>query len=335
MMKITYKKYAPVIAAAIIFCAAGCKKDFLDTKYDIYATPGSISTDRGTLFTFAYAFYTPLPYGFTSLDGNFFAAATDEAQRAGNVPTGTLAFNDGTLSQINVPADETANYRNFYEGIRAANFYIEYSKNWREFLARNRDTITDLNYPRDKRLVGWFRGEARIARAYYYAELAKRYGGVPIITQTLEQNGGQVMPRSSYDEVVNYIVTEIDKYKDSLQVNWKTSGDKDQDGRFAKGSALALKARVLLYAASPLNNPANDVTKWQKAAEAARDVITTTGLNFGLYTGGYRNYFIGNASITSGNPETIMAVRRPAANTPELANYPISTAGGNSGIAIA
>ena len=341
-MKTKFKNQVMVLSLLSSLGLAGCKKDFLDSKYDVYATPTSVATDANTLYTFGNAMYTPLinnalPYAFTALDGNFFAAASDEAQRSGNVPVGTLAFNQGTLSPINVPTDVNNYYTNMYEGIRAANFYLDYSKNFEEFLARNRfrdqGTSADIAYQRDRRLIGWYRGEARIARAYYYFELSKRYGGVPIITQTLDKTANPNVSKSSFDEVTNFIVSQIDTFKDSLQVNWKTSSsDKDQDGRFSKMSALALKSRVLLYAASPLHNPGNDVTKWQKAAEAARDVITG---NFGLslYTGGYRNYFIGFTAAQSSNPETIMAVRSPASNVPEQANYPIATPGGSSGIA--
>ena len=309
------------------------QKDFLDTKYDVYRTPEQIATDRGTLFTFANAFYTQLPNGFTALDNNLFAAASDEAQQTSNSAQGALLFNQGILSSTsNLDYTGSSAYRRAYNGIRAANFYLDYSKGWRELLARNRDTITDLNYTRDKLFIQWFRGEAHIARAYYYFELTKRYGGVPIMTSTLDKSDGQPVAKSSFDEVVNYIVSEIDLYKDSLQVNWKTSSYKDQDGRFSKGAALALKSRVLLYAASPLNNPSNDVSKWQKAAAAANDVRAAS-LGYGLYTGGYGAYFLGSTPISSGTTETILAVRNIADNNPERANYPITTPGGNSGIA--
>jgi hypothetical protein len=92
---------------------------------------------------------------------------------------------------------------------------------------------------------------------------------------------------------------------------------------------LAIKARVLLYAASPLHNPTDDVTKWQAAAAAAEAVMTTPGLNYSLATTGYGNYFIGSNPLNSN--ETIFAVRRPANNTPEIDNYPIATPGGQSG----
>jgi hypothetical protein len=215
-----------------------------------------------------------------------------------------------------------------YDGIQAANFFLGYSVNAAAFLILNRDTVDDVvNYTRDKLFIGWYRGEAHIARAFYYAELIRRYGGVAIIDSTLANTDSMYVHRSTYDELVSYIVSEIDNYADSLQVNWATSAYADQLGRFTKGAALALKARVLLEAASPLHNPSNDVTRWQAAAAAAGDVI-----NMGLYTldPAYGNYFTGNNATTS--PETIFAKYMPASNQQEEANYPIATPGGHSGV---
>jgi fibrillarin-like rRNA methylase len=165
----------------------------------------------------------------------------------------------------------------------------------------------------------------------YYFELSKRYGGVPLVTKTLEITDDTNLPRASYDEVINFVVKEVDSYKDSLQPNWKTSAFTNNDGRLNKGAALALKARALLYAASPLHNSTNDVSKWQKAAQAAHDVIVfAQGAGaYSLHTD-YRNYFLQNNTLTSA--ETIWAIRYTASNTLEVNNYPISTAGGLSGL---
>lgn len=97
-------------------------------------------------------------------------------------------------------------------------------------------------------------------------------------------------------------------------------------------SALALKSRVLLYAASPLHNTGADKEKWKLAAEAAKAVMTTPGFNLSLYQGGYGQLFLGSNPIVSSNNEVIFAVRSPASNTPETNNYPIGTPGGNSGV---
>lgn len=325
-MKINYK-YIPLIGA-MLAGFAGCKKGFLDTKVDFYATPATVITDRNTLYSFANDFYTSLPYGFTSLDNNLFAAATDEAQQTATGSSNALLFNQGSLSPTINP--DAASYKTLYEGIRAANFYLDYSQGYQAFLYMNRDTVADVtNYNKDKLFVAWYRGEAHIARAFYYMELLKRYGGVPLITKTMDKTDNLYVPKSSYDDVVKYIVSEIDAYKDSLQTNWSTSSYTDQDGRFSKGAALAIKSRVLLYAASPLNNPSKDVTRWQKAAAAALDVMNTPGLGYSL-NGTYGSYFIGSAPLTS--KETIFAVRRPSDNNPEKQNYPIATPGGNSGV---
>lgn len=312
---------------------SACKKDFLDTQMDTLPTPETIQTTRSSLTGFANAFYAPISFavGFTTLDNSFFEAATDDAQQTLTFAQGVIPFNQATLSEAN-PSTEVSKYYACYEGIRAANFFLDYSKSWKAMITQNRDTLTDVtNYNKDKLFISAYRGEAHIARAYYYSELIKRYGGVPIVTKTLQQSGGDLsVPKSSYEDVVNYIVSEIDGYKDSLVVNWKTNGFSDQDGRFSKGSALAIKARVLLYAASPLHNPSNDPVKWAKAAAAAREVMTTQGLGYALHTAGYGNYFQGNNSLNSA--ETILAIRRPASNDLERANYPITTSGGASGV---
>jgi hypothetical protein len=321
------KLYSFVIAGVLLMTAFGCQSNFLDTKYDTSLTPQAIASNRGTLFSFANTFYAPIQYGFTTLDNNLFAAASDEMQQSASSSNANF-FNNGTLSPYTNPL--WGLYKTYYDGIRSANFFLNYSTNARQFLAMNRDTISDsVNYHLDIQNIGWYRAEAHVAKAYYYMELIKMFGGVPIVHSTLQQASSEYVPQSPYDTVVNYIVSQIDTYKNQLQVNWKTSSQYvTSDGRFSLGSALAIKARVLLYAASPLHNPTNDVNKWIRAASAANDLITATGLNLALASN-YGTYFIGNNPLTSA--ETIFAVRRPANNTIETQNYPIATPGGNTG----
>ncbi|MDP4209311.1 MAG: RagB/SusD family nutrient uptake outer membrane protein [Bacteroidota bacterium] len=323
-------KFRFVLVAAAILATVGCTEDFLDTKMDTQKTPEQIATDRASLWYYANAFYSPMTYGFSVLDGNLFAAASDEAQQTA-ASSNANYFNQGMINASVNPLSGL--YKNYYEGIRAANFFLDYSKNGKQMIAMNRDTVKETtSYHDDLNFLKWYRAEAHVARAYYYAELIKMYGGVPIVEKTLDQSAGTYIARSSYDDVVAYIVKEIDTYKDSLQVNWLTTSSYiSQDGRFTLGAALAIKARVLLYAASPLHNSTNDVEKWKKAAIAASAVMTTAGLNYDLdATNGYRNYFLGATPL--GNKETVLAVRRGANNTMESLNYPIGTSGGNSGV---
>lgn len=312
-----------------LFALCGCSKHFLDTKIDIYATPQTIITDRATLFGFANAFYVDLPNGFNALDNNLFAAATDDGQQTAQYSTTALLFNQGGLNPNSINMDAGSGfYKKMYDGIRAANFFLDYSTDYVAFLSLNRDTINEItNYTKDKLYIHWYRGEAHIARAFYYAQLIKRYGGVPLITQTLKNANHIDVPKASYQEVVDFIISEIDQYTDSLQQDWKSSAYSDQEGRFTQGAALALKARVLLYDASPLHNPENDLTKWRNAAAAADQVIALQRYSLDP---NYGDYFTGDHALSSN--ETIFAIRQPAGNTPERLNYPISTPGGNSGM---
>lgn len=316
-----------VIVAIVL---TGCEKNFLDTKVDTLITKEMLDVNYLSLGNLANAPYVYLRNEFTLLDSNLFAPAADEAVQTAAWASVRL-FNNGSWSAYNNP---DSYYNNYYAGIRAANFFLERSVDYRSFLALNRDTVSasgKINYTNDTLNMGWYVAEAHIIRAWFYFELSKRYGGVPLVTKTLSTTDDTNIPRASYDDIINFIVTEVDAYKSGLQPNWKTSAFTSNDGRLTRGAALALKARALLFAASPLHNPNNEVTKWQKAAAALNDVIVF-GQGAGAYSlhTDYRNYFLQNNTVTSN--ETIWAFRYTAGNWLERSNYPIGTAGGQTGI---
>lgn len=322
--------YRSVFVPVIAVCLISCEKDFLDTRIDTSQTEETLNSNYSTLFSLANAPYNYLRNDFAIMDNNLFAPVSDEAvQTATN--SNVRLFNNGSWNANNNPDNY---YSSYYSGIRAANYFIEQSGNYRAFLALNRDTVSasgKIAYTNDTLNIGWYRAEAHILRAYYYFELTKRYGGVPLTTTTLAISDNTNLPRASYDDIINFIVNEVDAHKDSLQANWKTSSFTNNDGRFTKGAALALKARALLFAASPLHNTANDIAKWQKAAAALNDVVVFgQGAGaYGLHTN-YRNYFLETNTLTSN--ETIWAIRYQANNILEKNNYPIATPGGASGI---
>ncbi|MBQ3765204.1 MAG: RagB/SusD family nutrient uptake outer membrane protein [Bacteroidales bacterium] len=315
-----------IILACAAVLAVSCDK-FLDTSLDLNATGETVQTNRGTIWSFANAFYSPIIYGYGVLDGNLFAAASDEAQQTA-ASSNALYFNKGILNSSVNPL--WTYYNNCYEGIRAANYFLDYVSDGKgqALLEMNRNLVTDaVNYARDMASLNWYIAEAHVARAYYYAELIKMYGGVPIVEMTQEQSGGELIGRSSYDDCVEYIVSEIDNWKDKLALNWKD--DNTREGRFTLGAALAIKARVLLYAASPLHNPTGDRAKWVRAAEAANELISNPDLSYSLDSD-YEGLFRGGNSLSS--KEAIYIVRRDVSNTMETNNYPIATSGGKSGV---
>lgn len=357
-----------VLLSAAAVSLGAC--DFLDTRIDVYDTIDRLETRYTTLSNFANAYYSPMQYGFTTIDGNLFAAASDEAMQTAPV-SDVSYFNKGLVSPDANPLSYL--YSNYYEGIRAAHFFLDYAKDGEDFLALNRDTTTMYNpdgtvnntdnpraYKRDVINLNWQRAEARIAEAWYYSELSKMYGGVPVV----EDGGGNdgFLRHATYDEVVEHIVTLIDENADKVNLDWRVMLDVTEDnkvadvtnwnfrdniGRFDKTSALAIKARTLLYAASPRNNPDNDPARWERAAAAAHDVIATRkaifekGFGFGEGARTYPNwnmpanrdygaYFLGNKSAE--DVESIFLIRKEAGSTPERLNYPVGTRGGGSGV---
>ncbi len=321
------KNRITILLLALAALSAVSCNGFLDTGLDIKATSESLATNRGSIWSFANAFYTPMISGYSVIDGNLFASASDEAEQTSASNT-VIYFNKGILNSSVNPL--WTYYNNCYEGIRAANFFLDYVADGKgvALLQKNRNLTTDaVNYARDLASLNWYIAEAHVARAYYYAELLKMYGGVPIVEKTQEAAGGAMVPRSTYDECVEYIVKEIDDWKEQLSTSWKENAG--YEGRLTKGAALAIKTRVLLYAASPLHNPSHDIKKWQRAAQAAADLLSDPVLNYGLDPD-YATYFRGSNSLTS--KESIYIVRRANTNDMEKNNYPIATSGGKSGV---
>ena len=164
-------------------------------------------------------------------------------------------------------------------------------------------------------------GEVKVLRAFSYFGLISFYGGVPIVDKPLGLADNLDLPRNSYDEVMNFIVSELDEAAVLLPLDY----DAADKGRITKGAALAVKSRALLYAASPLNNPGNDLAKWQSAADAAKAVI-----DLGVYSlyPDYKELFLESAAY---NSEIIW--QRPYNNivdlevTVEVALYPSGSNG--------
>lgn len=310
-----------IILVLILGSAVACS--MLDSKEDLYLTDDMLATRRYQLFNMGNRVYNNVPYGFSRIDDNLFATVSDEAQYVSSVSQ-SARFNNGSWNQYYNPDDVYAKY---FGGIFDINYFIENSRDYKYVLGRNRDTITSsgaYSYHLDITDIERFRSEAVVMRAYYYFELIKRYGGVPLIEHTYDD---PYTPRSSYVAVTNKIVNDIDSVKNGIVTSWAEVNLADHDGRVTLGMALALKSRVLLYAASPLNNPNNDTELWRKAAAAANDVIA---LNRYSLAPDYGDLFV--AAATNNSPETIWAVRYGADNSFEKENYPIGTQGGGTGI---
>ncbi len=142
--------------------------------------------------------------------------------------------------------------------------------------------------PMNESLKERAKAEAKFLRALYYHLLQSYYGDVPLITEEpdLEKHGR--LPRTDRALVVQQILADLEDAAAVLPEKYPAA----DRGRATKGAALALKARVLLFEASPLVNPDNNVAKWEAAAAAAKAVIDMAGsAGYGLFED-YRALFL-------------------------------------------
>lgn len=254
-----------VIAASIGF--SSCTGLFGEGQLDMAPVEDinedKIFSDYAMFRQYADQTYSYMPGHLGRLWNSLVSSMGDESRNKGGC---TAIFNngawDGTQMESSNKMFDANNeistmWQNMYIGIRKTNKIIE-----------NIDRIP--NFPsqeiRDRCL-----GEAYFLRAFFYFELIKRWGGVPIIDHTLTLNKDNLdLPRDTYEKCVEFIVNDCNTAANGLLPLKYADAD---NGRASVGAAKALKSRVLLYAARPLHNPSNDITKWEKAAKAAKDVI--------------------------------------------------------------
>lgn len=310
------------IIYSIIFgiCILGisCENKFDDLPQDYYNID-DILTDSVFVIGIINDIYYALPDGYNRLGGNsMIASTTDEAVQSGNASEAQfMALGVWSASILRDDA-----WSSSYAAIRKANLFLN------EIYPKIPDKLF-----RSDRTVELLVGQSYFLRAFFYFELVKRYGGVPIITEVLGIGDGTDIGRNNYDDCISFIVEQCNEAAAILPVTW---GNAAIDfGRATKGAALALKSRTLLYAASPLYNdpskPGNAVDhgafseeKWQTAAQAAYDVI-----NMGIYqlSNNYATFF----TTLDGNKEIIFNKMDERNNDIERLNGPTGFTNGAGG----
>lgn len=305
-----------ILALLVFFTLTNCQD--LDYNEETGNTKEDVFNDFARSKNFVSGIYNYLPTDFNSIDGAIRSAATDDAEHVNDV-SNIQNFNNGIWS----PIQELDNvWGTMYGGIRAANVYLKESEG-QKFL--------DLQYTNTyKNLIQQYNNypfEVRFLRAYFYFELVKRYKNIPLITTVLTPEEAANVKQATFKEVVDFIVKECDEVAAVLPPDYTAFAGVNETGRATKGAALALKSRILLYAASPLHNSNPvDVTLWQKAAVAAKDVID---LKLYQLSASYSTV-VNNLSLAPG-PELIFERREAASNGFEVRNFPIGYQGGNTG----
>lgn len=213
-------------------------------------------------------------------------------------------FTNGTWSALNTVDDK---WSTMYSGIRSANEFLESIKTVDLSMYQY-----DTKYQRWLEHLKYYPYQAKVLRAYYFFELARRYGDIPMPLTMLTAEEANMIEKTPFDEVINFIVTECDEAAKNLPDTYVGLLD-DETGRVTRGFALAVKTKALLYAASPLHNPSGDKSKWEKAAAAAKEIMD---LNV------YRLDPDEKANNYT-SQEVIFAIMRSESSSFELYNFPV------------
>ena len=330
------KKVKTILYGAALLLLVNACDSILDREVVLSLTEDDVLTLYNNTQSRAVAIYNYLPSGFRCVDGAMMASASDEAEYT--LETSSIQmFNVGSWNAKNNP--DGGSWWNNFRGIYLVNHFLANSDNLDlEMYRLNPDDIGHEQYQNRLDNIKRWKYEVRFLRAYFYFELIKRYGGVPVITRPVEI--GDSFPRNTMDSCVNFIVKECDDIAWGLPVKYT---EQENLGRATRGAVLALKSRVLLYAASDLFNspekwasgyankdlisvkPIDRKERWKRAADAAKNVIDLTDAGYALsnnYQGVFRSYT---------DAEIILARRDGASNDFEKANYPVGYDLGNSG----
>jgi hypothetical protein len=129
-----------------------------------------------------------------------------------------------------------------------------------------------------------FKAEAHLLRAFFYSELVKWYGSVPILEGTVPFDADfSTLRRNPVPEVVDFIAADCDAAIRIPELPWRITETSDRL-RVSKALAYAIKAKMRLFAASPLHNGGNTAL-WEAAYQTCKETVQTLKANgYELFT---------------------------------------------------
>ncbi|MBO5592790.1 MAG: RagB/SusD family nutrient uptake outer membrane protein [Prevotella sp.] len=323
-----------VISAATVLLLASCG-DRMDYKeYNVY-DKDYIEQNFIRIGGFMTNLYNVVDYDFGNFSsGAMLASASDESEYS-QVGNAIEDFYNGAWSPSNAKENLPSGWTKMYQGIATANAFLD------EFQDATFSEL-DLNadYQAQMHRYKNYQYEARFMRAYYYFNLVKTYGGVPLIDRVMTAEEVNQLERSSADDIFKFIISECDAIKDVIVANYSDLGQyalsAEETGRADRLAVLALKARAALYWASPLFNPSNDSERWHQAALYTKQLIEACETRGKGLTANYEDLWKNNAYNTATIAKEIIFGRRYNSTSAgdhvvEGYNYPVGVEGGTGG----
>ena len=289
------KFYKYLLIVSFIFSVSACKK-YLDVSKElaggltsidqVFDNPGYAKRWYANLMSGVPDYSGIITPGMTGLD-NPWSGMSDELEA---IDSDTRNFLISSKNSANMAFHR---WGIVYDLIRQANIFLEKAK----VIPASGSDAERLDQEEYDKMIA----NTLFMRAYYHYLLFEQYGPIPIVDKSFSLNDDIDIPRSSVDEVVNFISSELDKVIPLLPQTPIT--DEQFRANPTKGTALAVKAKLWMYAASPLFNggyseaqntanmdgkklfPTYDATKWQKALQATKELIDYADAgNYRLYT---------------------------------------------------
>lgn len=289
-----------------------CNNDPLDIMPDGRLTLEEVFSDELMASEYLNTIYDNIiPYGTAYDFWTMLAGFSNEAhdndfpQDMGRAPSrwynGELRpnWNPLDIPGITGNQDPSVNghyYRKNWTGIRQTNLFLA-----------NIEKTTFANPNIKSRLIA----EAKVLRAFFYLELIKMYGGMPVVDKPFTEDFKfESLPRQSFQACVDFIKLNCDEALAEPQLPLRVTTEPDR-GRFTKAVAHSIRSQALLFAASPLWNPEADNGRWVAAAEVSKNSLES------LVQGGYRlfddyeSYFYGRTdiSVNPSDKETIYEIK--------------------------
>lgn len=294
-------KYS-ILAVAAALLSAGCG-DFLDKEYDATLSSDKVFENATLTRQFLSNIYTNLPDGLAPFNDAQFTDASRDCMTDNATSYWGLHYYTKIATDSYTAKDHPllGQWNVNFAGIRKCNTFL---KNVKESVVGNADLDGDDNH-----LYERYRNEAILLRAIFHFDLVCWFGDMVIVAE--DENGEPIIfdkynyeainqPRKPAEEVLQWIADQCDLVKGELPFRY---GDESVNwGRVNGATAYALKSRALLYRASALNNPDNDLSRWTKAAEAAVDFMNANAqqsIPYALYTGDVSNNVCYASSVTN------------------------------------
>jgi starch-binding outer membrane protein, SusD/RagB family len=262
------KKIFYLLTVAFLINTTSCNDDFLSQQPLDKFGEDAVWQDLALIETFVNDIYAGIPHGHSNI---MLSSAADETMYNADFGSSNITKSLVTPSDLGLfSADywvanryRQMSWKSIYKYVRAANLFFE--------------KIDETPFE-DEAMKNRLTGEVHFLRAYHYHNLVFTHGGVPIIDKAYDLGDDYLAPRNSFKECIDFIISDLDAAANLLPLNFNDATS--EQGRATKGAALALKARVLLYAASDLYH----TTSWA-GGYSNPEFITYEGDRNALYQG--------------------------------------------------